>query len=145
MSIVHEPGQPVQTPIGTKAHATLLHDLSAIDDLWRRFDVAILTPPDAGSSAAVDLTDKLRAYAHDQAATGIRAALDHLRAWRNLLHAGEMPTYAHLSIMRTAHEEAFVALWLADPTIDSTRAAAGALLRRPTTSTSAARPKRRSA
>src|SRR5690606_27940852 len=100
--------------------------LATIDLLWRRLDVATLTPPSAGSEAASDLGDKLRAYAHDQAATAIRAALDHLRAWRNLVHAGEVPTYAHLSLIRTAHEAAFVALWLTDPSIDSdTRRARG--------------------
>lgn len=126
MSIVHQPGQPVWAPLDHRAHAALLHDLSAIDEFWRRFDVALLTPPAAGSAAAADLADKLRAYAHDQAATAIRAALDHLRSWRTLLNAGEVPTYAHLSLIRTAHEAAFVALWLADPAIDSdTRRARG--------------------
>jgi hypothetical protein len=53
--------------------------------------------------------------AYDSAATYLSAALDHMRAWRTLLHAGEVPTYAHFSLLRTAHESALIALWLLEP------------------------------
>jgi hypothetical protein len=38
-----------------------------------------------------------------------------MRAWRTLLRAGEVPTYAHFSLLRTAHESALIALWLLEP------------------------------
>ncbi|MCW6004616.1 hypothetical protein K1W54_08470 [Micromonospora sp. CPCC 205371] len=56
----------------------------------------------------------------------MRAALDHIRAWRALLRAGEVPTYAHISLLRTAHEAALLAYWLSEPSIDAdTRLARG--------------------
>ena len=53
--------------------------------------------------------------AYDLAATYLRAALDHVRTWRILLRAGEVPSYAHFSLLRTAHESALIALWLLEP------------------------------
>jgi hypothetical protein len=47
------------------------------------------------------------------------AALDHLQTWRSLLQAREMPTYAHMTVLRTAHESALFAYWLTEPGIDS--------------------------
>ena len=78
---------------------------------WHHLPLAARPPPNSRTSSAP--TDE------PQAATALRAALDHLRAWRTLVNAGEVPTYAHLSLIRTAHEAAFVALWLADPAINS--------------------------
>ena len=73
------------------------------------------------------MTEPERAYAHDQAHGCIGAALDHLVAWRHLLFkAGIMPMYAHMSLLRTAHEAALLAEWLMDPAIDDdTRRARG--------------------
>jgi len=116
----------VWAPIDERAQAMLAADLSEIDQLWRRLDIAVLTPPDAGSVASAELADRMRAYAYDQASTAMRAALDHVRAWRTLLIAGEMPAYAHLSLLRTGHEAALLAYWLTEPTIDAdTRLARG--------------------
>ena len=97
----------------------MTQDLAELDQLWRRLDVALVTPPAVGSEAERALQDRLRAYAHDQAATALRAALDHLRAWRALLRAGEVPTYAHISLLRTSHEAGLLAYWLVEPSIDS--------------------------
>jgi hypothetical protein len=89
-------------------------------------EVAITTPPASGSTAAIELTDKTQAYAHDLAATAIVAALDHLRTWRVLLKAGVMPTYAHMSLIRTGHESSLLAYWLVEPGEDTaTRQARG--------------------
>src|SRR5205809_6087546 len=97
----------------------LLAELDRVDGIRKRFDVAMLTPAAEGSAAAADQADRLRAYAYDQAATAMSAALDHLYAWRNLLRAGEMPTYAHLTLLRTAHESALLGYWLTEPGVDS--------------------------
>lgn len=126
VSTIHRPGSPVWAPIDAQAQATLSRDLTEVDQLWRRLDIVVLTPSAAGSAASGDIGDRLRAYAHDQAATALRAALDHLRSWRTLLVAGEMPAYAHLSLLRTGHEAALLAYWLVEPTIDAvTRLARG--------------------
>ena|SRR5215216_4668901 len=51
---------------------------------------------------------------------------DHLFAWSSLLKAGVMPTYAHMSLIRTAHESALLAYWLLEPGVDAhTRHARG--------------------
>ncbi|TCN39805.1 hypothetical protein EV644_103109 [Kribbella orskensis] len=119
VSKLHLPGEPDLTPLDRRALAALTRDLSAVDSIWSRLDVAMLTPPAAGSVASADLTDKLHAYAHDHAAMSLRASVDHLMAWRTLLRAGEIPIYAHLSLLRTAHEAALMAYWLAEPAIDA--------------------------
>jgi hypothetical protein len=93
----------------------LVQDLHRLDDLWKRLDVLVLQPAHRGSVADQEKRDKLGAMAYDLAATYLRAALDHMRAWRTLLHAGEVPTYAHFSLLRTAHESALIALWLLEP------------------------------
>lgn len=93
----------------------LIQDLHRLDDLWKRLDVLVLQPAHPGSPADVEKRDKPGAMAYDLAATYLRAALDHMRAWRTLLHAGEVPTYAHFSLLRTAHESALIALWLLEP------------------------------
>jgi hypothetical protein len=95
----------------------LLTELSRLDGLRQRFGVAVLTPPAEGSAAQADQGNRLRAYAYDQAAIAISASLDHLYAWWNLLRGGEMPTYAHLTLLRTAHESALLAYWLTEPGI----------------------------
>ena len=54
------------------------------------------------------------------------AAIDYLHNWRFLLEAGVMPTYAHMSLIRTAHESALLAYCLVEPGTDSaTRLAPG--------------------
>jgi hypothetical protein len=102
-------------------------DLARLNDLRDRRGVITFTAPAPGSRAARDLADPARAYAHDQAIGCIKAALDHLVAWRALLvDAKIMPTYAHMSLLRTAHEAALLAQWLMDPSIDDdTRRARG--------------------
>ncbi len=101
-----------------EAHAALVAALGSVDQLGRRFQVVVLSPPAAGSAASAEMADKLRAYAYDQAGMAIAAALDHLQAWRSLLQgAGEMPTYAHMTLLRTAHESALLAYWLTQPGI----------------------------
>lgn len=119
MSAIHTPGTPILSEIDPRANAAMSRDLGKIGWLWRRLDIAVLTPPDKGSVASVETVDRTRAYAYDQAATALRAALDHLHVWRTLLKGGEMPAYAHLSLIRTAHEAALFAYWLLDPAIDA--------------------------
>lgn len=120
VTTILQPGDRVPLPVDPETQRALLTDLSRVDALRRRHETAMLTPPAEGSAASTDLADKLRAYAYDQAATAMIAALDHLQTWRSLLQAaGEMPTYAHLSLLRTAHESALRAYWLTEPGINS--------------------------
>jgi hypothetical protein len=113
------PGDPVPTQVAPDALEALRTDLARLDDLRDRLGTTTLTPPPPGSRAAKDLPEPERAYAHYQASGSISAALDHLTAWRELLlNAGIMPMYAHMSLLRTAHEAALLAEWLMDPAID---------------------------
>ncbi len=97
----------------------LVQELNRVEALWARLDGLVVQPPPPGSAAFVDKNDTLRALAHDLAAMYLRASLDHLRAWRTLLHAGDVPIYAHMSLLRTAHESAFFALWLVEPGVSA--------------------------
>src|SRR5829696_7116127 len=110
VSSLSRPGQPVMQRMPAQVQQALLASLARIDGLARRLDVAFTTPPADGSLAA----------------TAMAAALDHLRAWRTLLKAGVMPSYAHMSLLRTAHESALLAYWLVEPGLDpDTRRARG--------------------
>lgn len=114
------PGQPVQAqPWPLKVQQTVEADLARLQGLWLRLDVALTTEPVPGSAAAAELTDWLAAFAHDLAAVSLRAALDHLVTWQRVYAAGFRPTYAHLSLIRTAHEGAWLAYWLMEPGVDS--------------------------
>ncbi len=140
---IHQPGDPVYQPLPAEAQTALLTDLARIDMLRRRYDVAVLTPPAEGSAAKEDMADRLRAYGYDQAAAAMAAALDHLTAWWRLLEAGVMPTYAHMTLLRTAHESALLAYWLFDPAIDrNLRLARGVAARRRTMKSGASTKRR---
>jgi hypothetical protein len=124
--VLSQPGEPIWSELSAEVHQILVADLAHIDQLWKRLDVIITTPPAAGSAAEIELANKSQAYAHLLAGTALRSALDHLLAWRKLLSAGLMPTYAHMSLLRTAHESALLAYWLLEPGADAlTRQARG--------------------
>ncbi|MBM0256483.1 hypothetical protein [Micromonospora sp. 4G55] len=90
-------------------------DVAKVDDFARRLDIIVMTPPAPNSPADRARASRLDGYAFDQAATALRAAIDHLQAWRALLAAGYMPAYAHFSLLRTVHESALFAYWLTEP------------------------------
>ena len=126
MPVLSQPGEPIWSELSAEVHQILVADLARIDQLWKRLDVIITTPPAAGSAAEIELANKSQAYAHLLAGTALRSALDHLLAWRRLLSAGLTPTYAHMSLLRTAHESALLAYWLLEPGADAlTRQARG--------------------
>ena len=114
---IHRPGEPVLSAVAPQAVKAMSTDLAKLDSMWQQLDIVVLTPPKPGSPAERERQTRYGAYAYDQAVTAIRAALDHLRAWKNLLTAGQVPTYAHLSILRTAHEAALGTLWIVEPGI----------------------------
>lgn len=95
----------------------MLRDLGKVDEFVARLD-ATLNPP-ADSIAAMERSDRLRAYGYDLAAMLLGSAIDHLRAWRMLIYGRLIPIYAHFSLLRTAHETAHAALWLVEPGISS--------------------------
>jgi len=110
------PTGPVRLQMPPAVAEALAREVRCTDALWARLDAVLLPPDPPGSPAASEKGDRLGAFAYDLAATYLRAALDHLRAWQTLLlRAGEVPSFAHLSLLRTAHESAFVALWLMEP------------------------------
>jgi len=121
------PGDPELKPLSPQGAQALTRDLGRLDALQDREGVLTFSEPAVGSTAASDLVEPERFYAHHLAQTCIRAALDHLVAWRHLqFKAGIMPMYAHMSLLRTAHEAALLAEWLMDPVIDDdTRRARG--------------------
>jgi hypothetical protein len=110
------PTGPIPLELSPAVAEALAREVRRVDALWARLDAFLLRPDPPGSPAASEKRDRLGAFAYDLAATYLRAALDHLRAWQALLlRAGEVPSFAHLSLLRTAHESAFVALWLMEP------------------------------
>jgi len=113
--IVDPPTGPVRLQMPPAVAEALAREVGRTDALWARLDAVMLRPDLPGSAATSEKRDRLGAFAYDLAATYLRAALDHTRAWQTLLRAGEVPSFAYLSLLRTAHESAFVALWLMEP------------------------------
>jgi hypothetical protein len=127
--------QPGQTVLSTnwtpQLLATLNKDFERVRELWQRFDVAVTTSAATSSASAVEHGDQLTAFAHDLAAASLRAVIDHLVTWQRVISSGFSPTYAHLSLIRTAHESAWLAYWLMEPGIDAaTRLARGVAAQR---------------
>jgi hypothetical protein len=121
------PGQFVRArPWPRQIVLTLEADFGRLAELWRRLDVALTTEPAPASAAALERHDWLSALSHDVAAGSMRVAIDHLVTWREIYAGGIQPTFAHLTLIRTAHETAWLAHWLMEPGIDhSTRLARG--------------------
>ncbi len=116
-----QPGQTVLSQNWTpQLLATLNKDFERVQELWQRFDVAVTTPAATSSASAVEHGDQLTAFAHDLAAASLRAVIDHLVTWHRVISNGFSPTYAHLSLIRTAHESSWLAYWLMEPGIDAT-------------------------
>ncbi|MFK3983122.1 hypothetical protein ACI2K4_22435 [Micromonospora sp. NPDC050397] len=111
-------GEPVTAPISAQAQSLLTAHLQRVDQLWTRMDIVVLNHPAETSEVLNDRKDPLRAYAHDLAMLATRTALDHLRAWQTLFTSGEIPVYAHFSLLRSAHESALFAYWLSEPGLD---------------------------
>jgi hypothetical protein len=126
VSVLSQPGEPIWDQLSPDVQQSLMGAFARIDGLAKRLDVAIINPPAPGSVAAVERANKSQAYAHNIAGTALRSGLDHLQAWRSLLRAGIVPTYAHMSLLRAAYESALLAYWLLEPGIDPlTRQARG--------------------
>lgn len=121
------PGQTVVSKHWTpQLLSKLNNDFDRVQRLWQRFDVSITTPATPSSPSAVEHEDQLTALAHDLAAASLRAVIDHLVTWHHVVSSGFSPTYAHLSLIRTAHESSWLAYWLMEPGIDAaTRLARG--------------------
>ncbi len=110
------PGRAVQGAHWTPSQArTIAADFARFQASWRRLDVALTTGPAPASAAATEVTDQLGAFAHDQAASFLRVAVDHLETWRRVYDGNFRPTYAHFSLIRTAHESSWSAYWLMEP------------------------------
>ncbi len=126
------PGQTVpSSKLTPQLLATLNKDFERVQELWQRFDVAVSTPAATGSASAVEHSDQFTAFAHDLAAASLRAVIDHLVTWHRVISRGFLPTYAHLSLIRTAHESSWLAYWLMEPGVDAaTRLARGVAAQR---------------
>ena len=129
---IDRPGETVAASGWTPALLHILNtDFDRVQELWRRLDVALTTPASPTSASAADHEDQFEAFAHDLAAAFLRATVDHLVTWRQVISSGFMPTYAHLSLIRTAHESAWLAYWLMEPGVDpATRLARGVAAQR---------------
>jgi hypothetical protein len=110
---LHKPGEPIWAPLAPEVLDNLTDSLGRVDELFRRIDVVITTPPAEGSVAAA--AEESEIYAYDLVSAGLQSALDHLRAWRTLISAGLVPMYAHMSLLRPAHEMALHAYWVLEP------------------------------
>jgi hypothetical protein len=82
--------------------------------LWIDDHLACFTPKKSPHHAQVGGSGAVRRVSPDNPMVS-DLPRHHLHAWRFLLEAGVMPTYAHMSLIRTAHESALLAYWLVEP------------------------------
>jgi hypothetical protein len=107
--------QPASPELVRRLHAAL----APIDQASERLDALVLGSAEPGSAAAADRLDPLTVRGYDLAVVFLRASLDHVWTWRTFLEAGAIPLYAHISLLRTAHESAYFALWLSASGLDA--------------------------
>jgi hypothetical protein len=75
VSDLPRPGEPITFPMSPVVQQALMSDLTRLDGLIKRIDVAITTPPGDGSVAATELADETRAQL-DQTITPSRSRPD---------------------------------------------------------------------
>lgn len=97
---------------------TLAGVVAAIGPLTDRFARAI--PAQPRSLAERDGRRRIGRHALELGATGISAAVEHLDAWRILYEVAHvLPSFAHITLIRTAVEGSVKARWLLDTAITS--------------------------
>ena len=90
-----------------------------VERIGERIDAIVKGgPPPANSEASRAAADKLGVLAFHFAALNIQVSVDHLRATVALLQT-IIPAFAHMSLIRPAHEYALVAEWLMEPRLST--------------------------
>jgi hypothetical protein len=113
-------------PLDPQALNVLLDALKDVDALNARAR-GRRGEPLPGTPGAADLAVSPEArWILSSAGMSIAVAVDHLLAWRQVMRAGVMPTYAGPTLLRGVLESAVMTRWLLDPGADSaTRVARG--------------------
>lgn len=78
-----------------------------------------LSAPTAHSQAARDGRLRIGRFAFELGHAALSVGLDHLEAWRVIVFARQIPTFAHFTLLRTAGDTSVLALWVCDPSIDA--------------------------
>jgi hypothetical protein len=63
--VLHQPDESVGSPLSPQVQQSLMRALARVDELAKRLDIAIITPPAPGSASAVELANKSQAYAYN--------------------------------------------------------------------------------
>lgn len=88
--------------------------LNLIETLYRRISALGQQDVDAGGRAAALWPLPFGRYAVPLAGQALHNAADHLHAWVQLNRAGEIPLFAHMTLLRTAFEGTVRCRWLVD-------------------------------
>jgi len=109
-----------------EAVASLRRALGRVDGLQARLVAAARPGPVGSSLAAVDDALPQARFVSIHAIQGVSAALDHLLAWRLLMHGPLVPLHAPMTLLRGTLEGAVRCRWLVDGDLDTvTRVARG--------------------
>lgn len=99
--------------------AEIVQLLAGVDELWRRREAALRRRPARDSLAGADAGLPDARFVSIFAEQALGSAVDHLHAWRLLTRGGEIPFWAHLTLLRGALEGAVRCRWLVDSRVDS--------------------------
>lgn len=107
----------------------LLDALAPIPALYPAGEFVANARPSPESLAALDATLPLGSLPMLYAVQNLQVAIDHLLTWNSLfVSARHLPSFAHMTLLRSAIEAAAKARWLVDPKADpALRIARGAL------------------
>lgn len=93
--------------------------LLTVPPMHERFFALRELGPAAGSRSMTDLGVPLGAEVRAGAVTATNSSLDHLMSWAMLcLEAGQLPAFAHFTLLRSSVEAASTARWLVDRRVE---------------------------
>lgn len=100
--------------------------LLKVSPLHQRFFALRELGPAPGSRAMSDVKLPLGAEVRAGAITAVNSSLDHLVSWATLvLEAGQLPAFAHFTLLRSTVEAASTARWLVEEVDERVRVARG--------------------
>jgi hypothetical protein len=111
-------GMESQGPMDSQAARDLVAAVDRAVEIRDR--VTRLGDPFPGSVAAIDATIPHARWVVVTAAIALGVAADHMVTWRNIVHAGSIPIYAPMTLLRSALEAAVLTRWVVDPRCDPT-------------------------
>lgn len=110
--------RPGASEFDPETTAEIIRLLAGVDEIWRRREAVLRRSPARGSLAVADAALPDARFVSIFAGQALGSAVDDLHAWRLLIRCGEIPLWAHFTLLRGALEGAVRCRWLVDSRVD---------------------------